>query len=152
MLTIVHARLRSDPQRLSILVNQLMWTIVLPYLGPAAAARELRRRVSEPAPDSPALTSPPLRPPRLRLTYRTSRVLETIALAPGASNIEIGEAAGITDQGQTSKLLARLARLELIENFGAGQPEGAANAWRLTEAGVEFELAIRRKSRLADAR
>lgn len=151
VLTIVRARLRTDPQRLSILVNQLMWTIVLPYLGPAAATRELRRRVSEPALDSPTLASPALRPPRLRLTYRTARVLEAIALAPGASNIDIGVAAGIADQGQMSRLLARLARLELIQNLGAGQPKGAANAWHLTDDGRDFESAIRRKSRLSDA-
>ena len=41
---------------------------------------------------------------------------------------EIAERSGIADQGQISKLLTRLARLELVANRGAGQEKGAANA------------------------
>jgi hypothetical protein len=63
---------------------------------------------------------------------------------PGASNAEVSARVGIVDQGQISKLLARLARLGLIENQGAGQRYGAANAWHLTDSGKEFEAAIRR--------
>jgi AcrR family transcriptional regulator len=144
VLAVVDARLQSSPRRLRALVNPLMWTIVLPYLGPAAAARQLTRVTPArvPAPPAPAISH--LRRVNMRLTYRTAKALEVIAAAPGASNTEISARVGIADQGQISKLLARLARLELIENVGAGQPSGAANAWHLTASGSELESAIRR--------
>ena len=79
----------------------------------------------------------------MRLTYRTVRVLMVIASSPGASNREIAERSGIADQGQISKLLDRLARLELVENTGDGQEKGAANAWHLTSRGEAVERATR---------
>jgi AcrR family transcriptional regulator len=146
LLAVIHARMRRSPRRLTTLVNPLMWMIVLPYLGPAAAGRELERA----APPRPALpltpASDPLRRLDMRLTYRTGRVLEAIAALPGASNAAIREQASVTDSGQISKLLARLAHLGLVENTGAGQPRGGANAWHLTSAGAELEAAIRRSA------
>jgi DNA-binding MarR family transcriptional regulator len=71
----------------------------------------------------------------MRLTYRTARVLEVTAQNPGASNRVVGEHAGIYDQGQVSKLLARLQRLGLLENTGAGHAKGERNEWRLTSLG-----------------
>ena len=62
---------------------------------------------------------------------------------PDASNREVAAAAGIGDQGQMSKLLARLARLGLIENLGVGQAKGGSNAWRLTADGARLERATR---------
>ena len=145
-IAVIRSRMQTHPRELTALVNPLMWTIVLPYLGPAAAARQLTRA-------QPGLTEMPSvsarEPPRglnMRLTYRTARVLEEIARDPGASNAELSARVGITDQGQVSKLLARLARLGLIENKGAGQARGGSNAWHLTRGGGELELAIRRKS------
>lgn len=79
----------------------------------------------------------------MRLTYRTVRVLMVISERPGASNREIAERSGISDQGQISKLLGRLARLELVENRGDGQEKGAANAWHLTARGQAVERATR---------
>ncbi|MGA2452177.1 MAG: helix-turn-helix domain-containing protein [Solirubrobacteraceae bacterium] len=79
----------------------------------------------------------------MRLTYRTVRVLVAIAAQPGLSNSQISQRAGITDQGQISRLLSRLARLQLIENTGQGQRKGAANAWRLTRRGEAVERTIR---------
>jgi len=70
-------------------------------------------------------------------------VLAAIAQHPGASNREIAEVAGVTDQGQISKLLSRLAGLDLIENHGYGQEKGAANAWRLTARGTQVVKATR---------
>jgi AcrR family transcriptional regulator len=144
VLAVVHARLQASPRRLGALVNPLMWTIVLPYLGPAAAARQLTHATPASVLELPAPATKQLRRVNMRLTYRTAKALEVIAVAPGASNTEISARVGIVDQGQISKLLARLARLELIENVGAGQPSGAANAWRLTASGSELESAIRR--------
>jgi chromosome segregation and condensation protein ScpB len=46
------------------------------------------------------------------------------------------------DQGQISKLLSRLHRLELIENAGVAPSKGAPNAWALTAKGREIEAAI----------
>jgi AcrR family transcriptional regulator len=148
---VLHARTIEDSARpLLPLLPQLMGMIVLPYLGPAAAARELSR----PAPRrprhrrAPAAATPrrssanPLEGLHMRLTYRTLRVLSTIAATPGASNRQAGLGAGIADQGQISKLLARLQRLGLIENAGAGAPKGAPNAWRLTPRGREVERAL----------
>jgi AcrR family transcriptional regulator len=148
VLTIIHARLQADTQRLGALAGPLMWMIVLPYLGPAAASRELGRTRRQPSGLSPSSASDRPPPPDLRLTYRTAMVLEAIALGPGASNVEIGAHAGIADPGQISKLLARLARLGLIENFGEGWTMGASNAWHLTASGRDFESTIRRKSAL----
>jgi DNA-binding MarR family transcriptional regulator len=80
----------------------------------------------------------------MRLTYRTIRVLAAIAAQADLSNSEVAERAGITDQGQVSKLLARLSRLGLIENTGAGQARGTANAWRLTREGRKLQRKIGR--------
>jgi DNA-binding MarR family transcriptional regulator len=86
----------------------------------------------------------PLKDIPMRLTYRTARVLEAAAQHPGTSNRLIGEQADIYDQGQVSKLLARLQRLGLLANTGRGHAKGEANAWRLTELGerVTQQLAL----------
>jgi AcrR family transcriptional regulator len=128
------------------LTGPLMSMIVLPYLGPAAARRELKR----PVPTSPTQGKPmpadPLRDVPMRLTYRTVRVLSVIAelsdQGSDPSNREIGIAAEMNDQGQVSKLLTRLAGLGLIENTPAGRARGAPNAWTLTIKGREIEQAI----------
>ena len=58
------------------------------------------------------------------------------------SNREVGEGADIIDQGQTSKLLARLESLGLIQNTGEGHAKGATNSWRLTAKGLEVQHAL----------
>jgi AcrR family transcriptional regulator len=141
--------LRAPGQLLGLL-NPLMAMIVLPYLGQAAAQKELARpiprtvRAPRSSARAPRAAPPenPLRGLNMRLTYRTLRVLSVIATNPGASNREIAEEAGIHDQGQISKLLARLERLELIHNNGQGQPRGEPNAWTLTPTGTHVEQAL----------
>jgi len=142
VLAVIQGRLApsdgADAPSLLALTNELASMIVLPYLGSAAARRELRRPL--PAPVEPgardgALLSDPLKDMGMRLTYRTVRVLLAVAENPDGSNRTIGESAGITDQGQISKLLARLARLGLIENTHAHPGKGAPNSWALTEKG-----------------
>jgi AcrR family transcriptional regulator/DNA-binding MarR family transcriptional regulator len=127
------------------LLGPLMSMIVLPYLGPRAAARELRLPSPSPAYHQPLrlpkASGDPLEGLNMRLTYRTVRVLMVIGQNPGASNREVAVGSGITDQGQISKLLGRLERLELVENLGDGQEKGAANAWRLTARGAAVERA-----------
>jgi AcrR family transcriptional regulator/DNA-binding MarR family transcriptional regulator len=141
---IVHARVaRGEPQPLTDLLGELMGMIVLPYLGPAAARREQRRSGTGPASAAggrpsvfPAAQRDPLGEVRMRLTYRTAQVLECIAVEPGISNRVVAERAGVSDQGQISKLLARLERLGLAVNTGEGHAKGEANAWTLTAQGV----------------
>jgi AcrR family transcriptional regulator/DNA-binding MarR family transcriptional regulator len=139
---IVYARLlREERGPLTGLVGELMSVIVLPYLGPAAARREQARAQPAPAPaanGAPARSHgdrDPLQEVPMRLTYRTARVLECIAERPGISNRGVAERAGVADQGQISKLLARLLRLGLIENTGLGHLKGEPNAWSLTALG-----------------
>ena len=87
----------------------------------------------------------------MRITYRTARVLQVLAEQPGASNVELAGRVEIIDQGQISKLLARLRRLELIENTEA-RAAGVPNCWRLTPRGEEIGTAITRKLAVAGVR
>jgi hypothetical protein len=126
------------------LLGPLMGMIVLPYMGQAAAAKELERPAPKPRRGVVARgTRDPLEGLDMRLTYRTVRVLMAIAGHTGASNRQVATASGIADQGQISKLLARLDGLGLIHNTGEGHPKGSPNAWRLTARGEEVERAIR---------
>ncbi len=142
VLAVIHARaLENAP--LGELLGPLMGTIVLPYLGAAAANREIARPAPR-RPRTPALrTGDALEGLDMRLTYRTLRVLSVIAQGPGASNRQVAERAGVADQGQVSKLLMRLSSLGLIENDGEGHVKGAPNAWHLTQRGQEVESAVR---------
>jgi AcrR family transcriptional regulator len=143
--SILYARLaRGEGEPLNGLLGELMSMIVLPYLGPAAARREQDRPLppvpvgGESVRDDAAhgIVEPnPLVDIPMRLTYRTARVLEASAHNPGQSNRTIGEGAGIYDQGQVSKLLARLERLGLLTNTGQGHSKGEPNAWHLTRLG-----------------
>lgn len=152
--SIVYTRLlRGERGPLTGLLGELMGIIVLPYLGPAAARRE--RTLSTPAVPVARVTAvrvadaqrDPLESIPMRLTYRTARVLDAIAQQPGASNRGAGERAGILDQGQISKLLARLERLGLIENATKDHANGEPNAWKLTRTGREVARNIRRPTR-----
>jgi AcrR family transcriptional regulator len=71
----------------------------------------------------------------IRATRRTTLVLRSIAQAPYSNNREVAQAAGLNDEGQTSKLLARLERNGVIENVGVGPARGEPNAWLLTSSG-----------------
>jgi AcrR family transcriptional regulator len=144
VLSIAHTRLLAPrPKPLTGLLGELMSVIVLPYLGPTAAQKELHK----PAP--PLQTKPssaqrdPLDGLEMRITYRTVRVLMVIAASPDASNRQVATGAGIADQGQVSKLLSRLEHLGLVYNRGIGPIKGAPNAWQLTARGRHVEQAIR---------
>jgi AcrR family transcriptional regulator len=180
VLSVLHARLahpRGDqvsrlahPERQPLLdlVNQLMGMIVLPYLGPAAARRELtqpveRAPIAHSGTDQPPVAGPlvdPFKDAGMRLTYRTVRVLLAVAelggrgSSPsgglGPSNRVIGRRAGMTDQGQISKLLARLKRLGLIENTRLAPVQGAPNEWALTESGRRLVESIAAHTGIAD--
>ncbi len=139
--------LEEDQRPASELAGAIMSTIVLPYLGRAAARREIdaagRVRRGSPPQARSRVDHRLLADMDLRLTYRTIRVLSVVRDHPGASNRYIANAAGILDAGQISKLLKRLAGLGLIENTGAGQRQGASNAWHLTPLGSQVQRSVR---------
>ncbi len=155
VLGVIHTRLSArDPRALLELLNPLMGVVVLPYLGPVAAQNELSRTDPKPVTRRQVRSRPargtsnsissrqdPLADLPMRLTYRTLCVLEGVAARPGASNREVADLAGITDQGQISKLLTRLEKLGLLRNTAeqGHQPTGEPNAWRLTTRGVEVQ-------------
>jgi AcrR family transcriptional regulator len=144
---VIHARLLdADPGRLVDLLNPLMSFILLPYLGGGAARQELHRPLPAVSGRRTRSRTPdPLDGVNVRLTYRTVRVLAAIADQPGLTNSEASALAGVTDQGQISKLLARLASLDFVENRGAGQARGGANAWYLTALGERIERTVGRE-------
>jgi len=162
---VIHARLSQQrPDPLSELLNALMATIVLPFRGSAAATRELKRPPSTAGPDLVSTDKPAHPPGRgasspgrsrqragscaglrersgsradFRLTVRTYAVLAAVAGNPGASNREVSDLVHVADQGQISRLMARLDDQGLVENAG-GQIQGVAKAWRLTPRGEEI--------------
>jgi AcrR family transcriptional regulator/DNA-binding MarR family transcriptional regulator len=142
---VIHARLLEQPEEPLVgLLNELMALIVLPYRGRAAAARELARPApklvieaalaSEGDVSARPLGSAPIAD--FRLTIRTQTVLAAVAEYPGSNNRRVAELAGISDQGQISRLMIRLQGQALLENVG-GQGQGAPKAWRLTPDGED---------------
>ncbi len=145
-LSVIHARLlevTKDDDRLPLseLAGALMAMIVHPYLGPVAARRELERQVPVAPSDSGPLKDP-FKDLSIRFTYRTARVLATIAADPGASNRLIADSSGIADEGQMSRLLNRLQHAGLIENRSEGQSKGEPNAWALTPRGQAIHTTL----------
>jgi AcrR family transcriptional regulator len=147
VLSILHARLaRSRREPLQGLLGELTGMIVLPYLGAGAARREQERPAPAPVPLKTAPTTvltAALAALPMRLTYRTAKVIQCIAEHPGISNRQVADHAGIHDQGQISKLLSRLERLQLAVNTGEGAHlKGESNAWKLTPTGWQIAREI----------
>lgn len=151
VLSVIHARLlerspNGEARPLVELTGPLMAMIVHPYLGPTAARKELER----PAPPAARVArrngADPFKELPIRFTYRTARVLSTIASEGGRghypSNRFIADSSGIVDEGQMSRLLRRLRACGLIENRGDGHTRGEPNAWTLTERGEAIHTAI----------
>jgi AcrR family transcriptional regulator len=165
--SIVYGRLlRGESEPLTGLLGELMGLIVLPYLGPAAARREEARPLPVATSSSVARVAyaaagendasgggggggggDPLAGIPMRLTYRTTLVLEVIAQRSGVSNRLVADLAEISDQGQISKLLSRLQRLGLVENADAGRVKGEPNAWALTALGHQVAQRLGTSSR-----
>jgi AcrR family transcriptional regulator/DNA-binding MarR family transcriptional regulator len=147
VVSVIHTRLvERTAEPLVSLVNPLMSMIVHPYLGAAASARELECSLPSAAPShnghAPTRVQDPFKDLPIRITFRTARVLAVIGAQPAASNRQVGDAAGVTDQGQISKLLRRLERCGLVSNRGEGHPKGEPNAWTLTERGAAIQRTI----------
>lgn len=142
-ISLVHDRMLADGAgALTSLLNPLTSMILLPYLGREVARRELERPMGPEERRARVAHGNPLKGLDMRLTYRTARVLSTIATHPGSSNRAIGDTSGIEDQGQISRLLARLERVGLVENAHVGEARGAGNAWALTAQGKEVANAL----------
>ena len=75
---------------------------------------------------------------RQRITPRLHHTLAFLAAHPGASNIEIQEALGVTHASQVSRYLHRLHRQGLLT---IGERRGRRRSWSLSPAGHElYEL------------
>jgi AcrR family transcriptional regulator/DNA-binding MarR family transcriptional regulator len=138
---VIHARLLElRPEPLVELLGSLMATIVLPYRGSAAAARELERavpRIHGKRRDGDGLSRRPVGAPSpvdYRLTVRTQMALAAVAGRPGLNNREVSEIVGLSDQGQISRMMKRLQEQGLVENTQA-HTKRLARAWRLTADG-----------------
>jgi AcrR family transcriptional regulator len=128
---VVRARiLEGDYEALVELAPSLMSFIALQYAGPAAAGQLAQTDGGSRAHSVSGAAELPI-----RATHRTTLVLRAIGKAPYSNNREIAQAAGLSDEGQTSKLLARLERQDVIENVGIGAARGEPNAWLLTASG-----------------
>ncbi len=141
----------QDASPLLGLLNDLMATVVLPYRGREAAARELSRPAPQlpvlPAPELAVLSVPPGRrdaPPigplgDFRLTVRRHAALSAVAELCGEGlepcNREVRARAGIPYDGQASHLMMDLETQGLVENTRTGLL-GTRKAWRMTDRGL----------------
>jgi AcrR family transcriptional regulator/DNA-binding MarR family transcriptional regulator len=159
-LSVVHTRLLArlspatggprvgagDGSPLIELANPLAGMILQPYLGSVAAHRELDRPLPKRNGTLANVPKDPFQDLSIRFTYRTARVLATIAAEGGRgscpSNRLIADSSGIGDEGQMSRLLRRLERAGLIENRGEGQLRGEPNAWSLTQRGQAIHTTL----------
>jgi AcrR family transcriptional regulator len=146
-LAVLHARLsEGDGPSLSELADPLTGMVLHPYLGPVVTRRELERALPKRNGTLAPLPDDPFRGLSIRFTYRTARVLATIAAeaARGShpSNRLIADSSGIGDEGQMSRLLRRLQRAGLIENRGDGHARGEPNAWSLTARGEAIHVTL----------
>jgi AcrR family transcriptional regulator len=136
VLGVIEARLKGPGRpALAGLAAPLTSFIVLPYRGASVAEKELAFAGTLPARRAAHDRLPTEHGPAaaMRVTHRTMRVLAAIAEQPGLTNAQVAQRAGITDQGQISKLLKRLQGLGLVEN--ADTEPGSANSWRLNAGG-----------------
>ena len=78
-------------------------------------------------------------------------VAELSAQGSDPNNREVSDAAGVSDQGQISKLLARLEGHGLLQNTG-GHTQGIPRAWRLTPRGEEIVRVGRPRSERTNSR
>jgi hypothetical protein len=120
----------GGPGSLVELAPDLLAFMTLPYLGQGQVAGRFMGQAPVPSLDPLRVALP------IRVTHRTTLVLRAIANRPCARNLDIAQEAGPIDEGQLSKLLARLAARGLIENLSRGGAQRTKpSAWRLTSEG-----------------
>lgn len=131
------------------LLSQLAEIVIMPYLGPTAAASAGRKgedRVREHLHErSVTATAVSVELPsmlRHASAHRMRSCLRYVAEHPAASNQGVAAGIGVTHPGQVSALLARLHAAGLLVKVcgGAGRP----NAWRLSPHGAEVARALGR--------
>ncbi len=107
---------------------------------PAPRVGEATRRDRAEHHESTVELPPSLRHPR---AHRLRGGLAYVTANPGVSNREIAAAIGIASHTQASALLARLARMGLLEKR-AGLP-GRPNAWSASERGRQAVHVLERE-------
>jgi AcrR family transcriptional regulator len=145
--SVVHARLVQEGSgSLTALLNPLMATVVLPYRGRAAAARELEHPAGRAAryirlgdrSRKGGRSAGSGSSADFRLTVRRHMALTAVAelCAKGLdpSNREVAERVGVADEGQVSRLMMNLQAQGLLLDTRAGT-SGNRKAWRLTSRG-----------------
>jgi DNA-binding MarR family transcriptional regulator len=143
--------LRPEPGQLVDLAAQLMSFTALPFLGARASRRELDRPAAIPARVMGPSVDLVQDPGRDRNHHREIEVLRVLAGEPGLNNLQIARRADVKDQGQISRLLARLARRGLIASARDQGRSAGAKEWRLTAAGEQLEAELTREARSAGA-
>jgi len=137
---------QAHPGPLVELAAPLMSFTVLPFLGVSAAHRELARRRLGTPPGEDGTLLDPLRAFRGgRLNSRAASALNVIAAEAGLTSKEVSSRTGVNDDGQISRILARLERFALIENTHR-QRSAYRYAWTLTAAGQEVHAALEREA------
>jgi DNA-binding IclR family transcriptional regulator len=136
---------QPHPGLLIELAAPLMSFTVLPFLGVAAARRELAGP-REPGELDSAGDLDVLRDSGGRVNPRASLALSVIGADPGLNNKQVASRAGVINGGHASRLLGRLERLGLIENARASDRRFGAKAWTLTSAGEKVQTAIEREA------
>ena len=160
---VVHARtVAGRPEPLIDLLGPLMGQATAPYLAPLAVAREIERanelarrikmKDSSPAAALLGSTAPahPPSPGSHAAVFQSNAVLTStlvnpnahrarqcvcfLAKSPNASNHQIALAIGVAHKSQISRLLASLARQNIVVKRSQGA--GHHNAWCLTQRGT----------------
>jgi DNA-binding transcriptional ArsR family regulator len=90
---------------------------------------------------------------QLLVTELTRQTVLYLLAHPGACNVEVARAVGVRHESQMSRHLVRLERAGIVTRRRAGR----ANAWRLSERGVDAARVLHdekrgRESRLPIAR
>jgi len=148
VLSVIHSRLlHSERTPLMEILNPLMFVIVLPYQGLAAARGELLISVRPHPRGRPTDMDARCNARGMRLGPRMLKALAAIASAPGISNREVAVAAEIKDEGQISKLLSRVQSQGLVRNARRADLVGQPNAWVLTPQGEEAWARSRTRER-----
>ena len=129
--------LEGDRGLLVELAQPLTTFIVASYLGLPVAKVELTEPSEAEGKGASAIGELPI-----LFTHRTTLVLRAIAAFPRSSNAAIARAAGLTDEGQMSKLLKRLEHRGLIEHVKPERGSRRLKAWLITPTGRRVLLSF----------
>jgi DNA-binding MarR family transcriptional regulator len=153
VLGVLHTQL-SRPQQggLVELAGSLMSFVALPFLGARAAHRELHQHPATASASMMGAGGDLLQDRGGRMNHhREIEVLKVLAGEPELNNREVALRAGVNDQGQISRLLARLARLGLVDSTRGPSGRAGVKAWRLTGAGEQLHAVITHEAAAAAA-